>query len=529
MGKIVKFEMDAWAALLRGVDLLADTVKVTEGPRGRNVILGQRSFGQSPRITRDGVSVANYVDPTDPIEQMGADLIREAAQKTDNAVGDGTTASITLAQAMISTGFKYIKSGSNPMAMDRGIRKAVVQVTDRLRRMAVKTDPEKIRQVATVSAHGDAEIGTLVADAVVKAGVEGVVTAEPSSTSETRVHNVAGLELLKSNLIHPSFITNPEEMKAEHLDAHILLWEGVIGTAKSLIPILNEALKENKPLLIAAGGYEAEALAVIINARIKNHLPIVAVRLEAYGERRKDLMQDIAALCGGTAFTEDMGRKIETVKFSELGEARKIVTDMSKTQIIGGRGKQAEIEGRIDLIRKALETVSGDERAYTKRRLAALLGGITIIKVGGTTVTEMEEKKDRIVDAMSASKAAMEHGIVPGGGFALMQAKSAIRFQNFSPDELAGAFVVQKACEAVARQIATNAGLDANLMVDQLMATPNLGFNAMTGEFEDLLATGIIDPVSVVIESLKNAAAVSCSILTMGATVAEPPQEAQKQ
>lgn len=532
MSKIIRHGKDAFDLVVRGVDFLADTVKVTEGPRGRNVILGQRSFGQSPKVTRDGVTVANYCDPADPTEQMGADLIREAAQKTDNAVGDGTTASITLAQAMITTGVHLIREGVNPMAMERGIHKAVDILVSEIQGSAIKATPEKIRQVATVSAHGDAEIGNLVANAVLAAGIDGVVVAEPSSTSETRIENVAGLELIKSNLIHPAFITHLEEMKAELTDAKILLWEGVIGTAKSLAPILNEALRENKSLLIAAGGYEAEALAMILGARTKNKLPVVAVRLEAYGERRKDLMQDIVALCGGMAFTEDTGRKIDTVKLSELGEAKKIITDTNKTQIISGKGTQAEVSGRVELIRKSVELAPLSEKPYLQKRLAALLGGITIIKVGGVTVTEMEEKKDRIVDAMSASKAAMAHGIVAGGGCALFRAANFINRTLFDAAEIHGAVVVSSACGSVLRQIISNAGLTIGEMADvmaKLVTNPTLGYNAFTNKFEDLIETGIIDPASVVIEALKNAAAVSCSILTMGATVAEPVQEVQKQ
>lgn len=525
MSKLILHGAEARDAVMRGVDFLANAVKITEGPRGRNIILGQRALGQSPKCTRDGVTVSNYADPSDPTEQLGADLVREAAQKTDNAVGDGTTASIVLAQAMVHAGFDLIAAGDNPMAIERGIHKATDAVVKRLREMAVDVDGDKVFQVATVSAHGEVEIGRLVADAVQKAGKDGVVTAEPSSTSETYVESVAGIELEKSSLIHQAFITHPEEMKAELPNCRVLLWEGVIATAKSLVNILTQVRDQSIPLIIIAGGYEQEALSVLINNKIKLALPLIAVRMEAYGERRKEVMRDIAALTGGKAYTEDMGLKIENVKLLDLGTARKVVTTMSKTQIIEGKGNQAELVGRVSDIRKMMESAAPLEKKILQTRLAALLGGITIIKVGGVTVTEMEEKKDRVVDAMSAAKAAVESGIVAGGGTALLQASAVLAALKVHPEEQAGVSVVHTACRAVVKQIAENAGLNGALMIDQLMATPDLGYNALTGEFENLVESGIIDPVKVVIESLKNASAVSCSILTMGATVAEKSTE----
>ena len=531
MSKLIRHGQDARDAVLRGVDFLADAVKITEGPRGRNIILGQRMIGQSPKCTRDGVTVCNYVDPPDASEQLGADLLREAAQKTDNVVGDGTTATIVLAQAMIHAGFDLIAAGSNPMAIERGIHKATDAVIARLLAMAV-TDvtPEKVFQIATVSAHGDTAIGQLVADAIARAGKDGIVTAEPSSTAETSVDSVVGLELEKSNLISPAFITHPEDLKAELHDCRILLWEGVIATARSIVPLLKQldAAREaggGAPLLIVAGGYDAEALACIINNKVKLALPLIAVRMEAYGDRRKEVMRDIAAITGGKAYTEDLGMKIESVKLAELGQARKVITTMSKTQIIGGKGNQAELVGRVDSIRTAMDTAAPLEKKILQTRLAALLGGITMIKVGGVTVTEMEEKKDRVVDAMSAAKAAVESGIVAGGGTALLQASSALASLKLPPAEMAGLQVVHIACRAVAQQIADNAGLDTLLLMQQLMAIPNIGYNAFTDTFENLIDSGIIDPAKVVVESLKNASAVACSILTMGATVSEIKQE----
>ncbi len=526
MSKIIKHGADAREALLRGIDFLADAVKITEGPRGRNCILGQRALGQSPKVTRDGVTVSNYADPSDPTEQLGADLVREAAQKTDNAVGDGTTASIVLAQSMVHSGFDLIAKGANPMAMERGIRKATEAVIKELKRTAVAVTPEKIEQVATVSAHGEVEIGQLVAKAIAAAGKDGIVTAEPSTTSETYVQTVAGIELEKSNLIHGAFITHPETMSAELPDCRVLLWEGVIATAKSLVPLLKQVHESGAALIIIAGGYEQEALSVLINNKVKLALPLIAVRMEAYGERRKEVMRDIAALTGGTAYTEDMGLKIENIDLKKLGSARKVITNMSKTQIIEGKGNQAEVAGRVQHIQSCIEAAAPAERSPLRQRLAALLGGITIIKVGGVTVTEMEEKKDRVIDAMSAAKAAVESGIVPGGGTALFNASAVLATGlHLGPAEMEGLVVVHQACQAVVKQIAENAGLDGEFMISQLMATPHLGYNALTDTFENLIDSGIIDPVKVVVESLKNAAAVSCSILTMGATVSEVPQE----
>jgi len=522
MSKIVVHGTDARVAILRGVDFLADAVKITEGPRGRNCLLGQRAIGQSPKVTKDGVTVCNYVDPSDPVEQIGADLIREAAQKTDNAVGDGTTAAIVLAQAMVHKGFELIAEGANPMAMERGIHKATEAVAERIRKSAVSVDEDGVLRVATVSAHGDQIIGRLVAEAVKKAGKDGIVTAEPSVTSETFVQSVAGLELDKSNLISSAFITHPAEMKAELPDCRILLWEGVIATAKSVVPFLKQVNDAaTVPVLICAGGYEQEALACIINNTRSLHLRLVAVRLDAYGERRKELLRDIAALTGGKAYTEDLGMKLENVKLSELGQARKVITDMRKTQIIEGRGNQAELAGRVDEIRKAIELATGAEKSALRTRLASLLGGITIIKVGGTTVTEMEEKKDRVVDAMSAARAAIESGVVAGGGTSLFRARGNVLDALYG-DEQSGWEVVYTACEAVIRQIAENAGKSGNDILLVVKSMPfGCGYNAMTEQFEDLIESGIIDPANVIIESLRNAAAVSCSILTMGAVVAE--------
>lgn len=529
MSKRILHGADARQALLIGVDFLANAVRITEGPRGQNVILGQRAFGQTPKVTRDGVTVSNYSDPDDTVEQMGADLVREAAQKTDNAVGDGTTATVVLAQSMIHSGFELLDKKANPLAIERGIHAAVDAVIARLKQMAITADDEKIFNVATVSAHGDQEIGKLVADAIKSAGRDGIVTAEPSTISETLVEKIPGIELEKSNLLSQAFITHPEEVKAEYRDCRVLLYEGVIATARSLVDILSAVKASGEPLLIVAGGYESEALSVIINNKLKFSLPIIAVRMEYYGERRKEVMRDIAALVGGKAYTEDMGIKFESIKLADLGKARRVVTNLSNTKIIDGRGKQEEVLGRINGIKQAMEQADPTQKTVLKKRLAALLGGITVIKVGGVTVTEMEERKDRVVDAISTARAAVESGILPGGGSALLHASEMLLSLSGTEEEQDGFVVVQKACRAVAQQIANNAGLDGNEVVAKLMlASPHLGYNAFTGVYEDLVRSGIVDSTNVVIEALKNAAAVACSIITAGAVVAEKFPEKQQ-
>lgn len=522
MSKAILHGRQARQRLLAGVDFLANAVRITEGPRGQNVILGQRMMQQTPKVTRDGVTVSNYSDPDDAVEQMGADLVREAAQKTDNAVGDGTTATVVLAQDMIHSAFDMIDGKANPLAIERGIHIAVDRVISRLREMAIEADDEKIYNVATVSAHGDSEIGHLVASAIKQAGKDGIVTAEPSQTADTIITHAPGLELDKSNLISPAFVTHPEDFKAQYEDCRILIYEGVIATAKSLVPVLTEVKTSNKPLLIVAGGFEAEALAVIVNNKIKLSLPIIAIRMEHYGERRKEVMRDIAALCGGKAYTEELGVKIDSVVPTDYGLADKVVVNAAKTQIIGGKGKQADMIARVSVIKSALETADPGQKSILKSRLAALLGGITIIKVGGVTVTEMEEKRDRVIDAISTARAAVESGVLPGGGSALLRASEILKSVKVSASEANGVDVVKHACRAVAKQIADNAGEDGNAIVtDLLLSAPHLGYNAFSGTFEDLVQSGIVDSTNVVIEALKNSAAVACSVLTAGAVVAE--------
>lgn len=531
MSKTILHGKTAREKLLKGVDFLADAVRITEGPRGQNCILGQRMLGQTPKVTRDGVTVSNYSDPDDAVEQMGADLVREAAQKTDNAVGDGTTATVVLAQSMIHSGFDLLDKDANPLAIERGIHKAVEILISRLKSMAIDADEEKIFNVATVSAHGDTEIGRLVADAIKSAGRDGIVTAEPSINADTKVEHAPGIELMKSGLLHQSFITNPESVTAEYRDCRILLFEGVVATARSVVPILKAvADKVNEPLLIVAGGYEAEALSCIINNKAKLALPVIAVRMEHYGEARREIMRDIAALCGGKAYTEDMGIKFESIKLEDLGSARKVVTNFAKTQIIDGKGTQTELISRVNGIRQQMDQADPGAKTLLRKRLAALCGGITLIKVGGVTVTEMEERKDRVVDAISTGRAAIESGVLPGGGTALLHASEILKSLKVSKDEQRGVEIVREACRAVAKQIALNAGEDGGSIVNKLLELgPQFGYNAFTGEFENLIRSGIVDSTNVVVEALKNSAAVACSILTAGAVVAEKLTEMVKQ
>lgn len=530
MSKVILHGKPAREKLLKGVDFLADAVKITEGPRGQNCILGQRLLGQTPKVTRDGVTVSNYSDPDDAVEQMGADLVREAAQKTDNAVGDGTTATVVLAQSMIHSGFDLLDKDANPLAIERGIRKAVEVIISRLKSMAIDADEEKIFNVATVSAHGDVEIGRLVADAIKSAGRDGIVTAEPSTNADTKVEHAPGIELEKSGLLHQVFITNPEAVTAEYRDCHVLLFEGIIATAKSVVNILKTVHEKNEPLLIVAGGYEQEALSCIINNKAKLALPIIAVRMEHYGETRREVMRDIAALCGGKAYTEDMGIKFESIQLADLGMARKVVTNFAKTQIIDGKGTQTELVSRVNSVKQQIEQADPGTKTLLRKRLAALLGGITLIKVGGITVTEMEERKDRVVDAISTGRAAIESGVLPGGGAALLHASEILKSLKVSKDEQRGVEIVREACRAVAKQIALNAGEDGGSIVAKLLELgPQFGYNAFTGEFENLIRSGIVDSTNVVVEALKNSAAVACSILTAGAVVAEKLTEMVKQ
>lgn len=504
-------------AILRGVDLLADAVKVTLGPKGRNVVIGRRFIGHDPVVSKDGVTVANVVNPEDPTEQIGADLIRGAAQKTVDNAGDGTTSSVVLAQAMLHAGFESLKSGASPTAVKRGMDKACAAIVGAVRKMAVPVTGEMVFQVANISANGDEAIARIVSEAVERIGKDGVVTVEESRTLETSLEIVNGLQL-NSGYVSPYFMTN-ESMKCEYQDVSVLLWEGKIHSAKSLVPIMRSC---QQPLLIVAGDYENEAVAILATNRLKTGFQVCAIRTGAFGDRRRELIRDLAAITGARAYTEDLGAKLESVTPETLGKAKKIIVSETKSIIVG----EGDVTGRVADVRRQIETADGVERAHLRARLAGLTGGVAVIKVGAVTEVEMKEKKDRVEDAMYATKAAVDEGIVAGGGLALLVARN-VHVATSNPDEMRGSHVVWHSCSAPLRRIAENAGLSDKEVYDKVLAmhhgpeSRTLGYNAATDTYEDLIAAGVIDPAKVVIESLKNAVSVAGMILTTEAMVAE--------
>lgn len=509
--KIVHHGEESRLRILKGVDLLADAVKVTLGPKGRNVVIGRRYFGHDPMVTKDGVTVANVVNPTDPCEQIGADLIRSAAQKTVDNAGDGTTTSVVLAQAMLHAGFETLKSGASPIAVKRGMDKACEAIVAALRKMSIPVSGDMLYQVAKISSNGDEALAKIVADAIARVGKDGVVTVEESRTLETHLEVVTGLQL-NAGYLSPYFITNPQTLRCEYDNPMIVLWEGKLASAKALIPLLKMVSQEARPLLIVGGDFENEALAILATNRINKGLQLCAVTTGAFGDRRRELLRDIAAITGATAFTEDIGAKIENIGITDVGEARKIVVDQNKTLIVAD-GKSEALEGRIADIRTQIAQSSGVEKAHLEARLAGLTGGVAVIKVGAVTEVEMKEKKDRAEDAMYAVKAAAEEGIVEGGGMALMRLR--LRGKLPSGD---GEDIVWQALAAPLAQIAENAG---ETEVLDKVACHQHGFNALNGLYEDLISAGIIDPAKVVIEALKNAVSVAGMILTTEAMVAE--------
>jgi chaperonin GroEL len=532
LNKIIVCGDEARKALLRGVDAVANPVKATLGPRGRNVVLDRSlSMGLSPLVTKDGVTVANFVLPNDPLDRLGAHLCREAAQKTVDHAGDGTTTSTLLVQAMCHAGMRLLASGANSAALKRGMDKASEAVIDAVKRMAAPVSGDMIRQIAAISANGDEDIGRLIASAVERVGKDGIMTVEESSTLETHLEVVDGMQI-PSGYLSPNFITDVERMQVVFEDALILLYEGTIGTAKSLVPILKQLSEASQPLLIVAGDYNNEALAALVLNKAKNGLWTCAVRSSAFGTRRKELLCDIAALTGGKAITEDTGIKLESVKLSDLGGAKKIIVDRNSTTITRGAGSLKDIEGRVLECRTLLEqTKDATEKKQLHERLAGLAGGIAVIKVGAATEAEMREKKDRVEDAMHAAKCAAEEGIVAGGGLALLRASnSARRSLDLAPDEAMGAQIVLEACEAPLKQIADNAGVSGEAVVEKVrpVAGHGYGFNARSGKYEDLVEAGVIDPSKVVTEALKNATSIAGAILTSDAVVAEVPKEENK-
>ncbi|MDX6445224.1 MAG: chaperonin GroEL [Blastocatellia bacterium] len=530
MAKQVVHGEDSRSAILRGINQLADAVKITLGPKGRNVVIDKK-FG-SPTITKDGVTVAKEIELKDPLENMGAQMVREVASKTSDVAGDGTTTATVLAQAIFREGVKTVAAGANPMALKRGIDKAVERATAEIHRMAKPVKGDAIAQVGTVSANGDATIGTIIAKAMDQVGKDGVITVEESKTMETSLEVVEGMQFDRGYL-SPYFVTDAERMEASLENALILIHEKKISSMKDLLPLLEQVAKLGKPLLIIAEDVDGEALATLVVNKLRGTLNVAAVKAPGFGDRRKAMLEDVATLTGGKVISEDLGIKLENVQLSDLGRAKKITIDKDNTTLVEGGGKQADIEGRVKTIRAQIEDTSSDyDREKLQERLAKLVGGVAVIKVGAATETEMKEKKARVEDAMHATRAAVEEGIVPGGGVALVRAAKALEKFDVTAnggdsDEQIGVNIVRRALEEPLRQIVQNAGKEGAVIVERVRADKNdsFGFNAQTEQFEDLVKAGVIDPAKVTRTALQNAASIAGLMLTTEAMIAEIPDE----
>ncbi len=528
--KRVVYGEEARAKLKAGVDRLANAVKVTLGPRGREVII-EKKWG-SPLVTKDGVTVAKEIELKDPYENMGAQLVKEVASKTADVAGDGTTTATVLAQAIFTEGLKAIASGANPMDLKRGIDKAVSIVVEEIKKLSIPVSGRReIEQVATVSANNDQNIGKIIADAMEAVGKDGVITVEESKSAETTLETVQGMQFDRGYL-SPYFITNPDKMECVLEDPYILIYEKKISNVKDLLPVLEQVVRAGKPILIIAEDVEAEALATLVVNHIKGVIRACAVKAPGFGQRRKDYLQDIAILTNGTAITEELGIKLESVTLDMLGKADKVIVDKDNTTIVGGKGSKEAIQARIEQIRKQIqETTSDYDREKLQERLAKLSGGVAIIRVGAATEAEMKEKKARVEDAVNATKAAVEEGIVPGGGVALVRASEALdNLKVDNHDQQIGVDIVKKACRAPLRQIATNAGFEGFVVLEKVIALGrekgvNYGFDAAVGEYKDMVEAGIIDPTKVVRSAIMNAASVAGTMLTAEALVAEIPEE----
>ncbi|WP_230534469.1 chaperonin GroEL [Microvirga roseola] len=526
--KDVKFSSDARDRMLRGVDILANAVKVTLGPKGRNVVL-EKSFG-APRITKDGVTVAKEIELSDKFENMGAQMVREVASKASDVAGDGTTTATVLAQAIVREGAKAVAAGMNPMDLKRGIDLAVAEAVKDIQARAKKVaSSEEIAQVGTISANGDASIGEMIAQAMQKVGNEGVITVEEARTAETELDVVEGMQFDRGYL-SPYFITNAEKMIAELEDPYILIHEKKLSSLQSLLPILEAVVQTNKPLLIVAEDIEGEALATLVVNKLRGGLKIAAVKAPGFGDRRKAMLEDIAILTAGQTISEDLGIKLENVTLDMLGRAKRIRIDKESTTIIDGAGSTQDIEARVGQIKAQIEETTSDyDREKLQERLAKLAGGVAVIRVGGSTEIEVKEKKDRVDDAMHATRAAVEEGIIPGGGTALLRAKAAVaKLTSDNPDVKSGINIVLRALEAPIRQIAENAGVEGSTVVGKIndnTSSDTFGFNAQTEEFVDLLQAGIVDPAKVVRTALQNAASVAGLLVTTEAMVAETPKK----
>jgi chaperonin GroEL len=521
--KEVKFHTDARESLLRGVNILADAVKVTLGPKGRNVVL-DKSFG-APRITKDGVTVAKEIELEDKFENMGAQMVREVASKTSDIAGDGTTTATVLAQAIVQEGAKGVAAGMNPMDLKRGIDKAVEVVIAELRKNARKvTSNDQISQVGTISANGDAEIGRFLSEAMEKVGNEGVITVEEAKTAETELEVVEGMQFDRGYL-SPYFVTNQDKMRVEFDDPYVLIHESKLSNLQAMLPILEAVVQSSQPLLIIAEDVEGEALATLVVNKLRGGLKVAAVKAPGFGDRRKAMLQDIAILTGGTAISEDLGIKLENVTLNMLGRAKKVVVEKENTTIVDGAGSKDEIQTRIAQIKGQIEETTSDyDREKLQERLAKLAGGVAVIRVGGSTEVEVKERKDRVDDALHATRAAVEEGILPGGGVALLRAGKALgKLKVDNIDQKHGVEIVARATEMPVRQIATNAGAEGSIIVGKLRETKSFeyGWNAQTGEYGDLYEHGVIDPVKVVRTALQDAASIAALLVTTEAMVAE--------
>jgi len=524
--KELDFDIEARTRLKAGVDKLARAVKVTLGPKGRNVVL-DRKFG-SPTVTKDGVSVAKEIELEDPVENMGAQMVKEVATKTSDLAGDGTTTATVLAQAIFGEGLKNVTAGANPMGIKRGIDQAVAQVVEELRKLSQDTKGKKeIAQVGAISANNDSEIGDLIADAMEKVGKDGVITVEEARGLETTLETVEGMQFDRGYL-SPYFVTDPERMEAALEDPMILIHDKKISNMKDLLPILEKVAQMGKPLLIIAEDIEGEALATLVVNKLRGTLKVAAVKAPGFGDRRKAMLQDIAVLTGGQVISEEVGFKLENAVVSDLGTAKRVVIDKDNTTIVDGAGETDKIQGRIEEIKVAIDKSTSDyDREKLQERLAKLSGGVAVINVGAATETEMKEKKARVEDALHATRAAVEEGIVPGGGVALLRAQAAIaNFNVERADEQVGVDILRRALEAPIRQIAMNAGAEGSIIVAKVREAKdsNHGYNALTGEFEDLVESGVIDPTKVVRTALQNAASIAGLLLTTEAVVVEKPE-----
>ncbi|MFZ1694559.1 MAG: chaperonin GroEL [Flavobacteriales bacterium] len=525
--KNIQFEIDARDRLKRGVDHLANAVKVTLGPKGRNVIIDKK-FG-APQVTKDGVTVAKEIELKDAVENMGAQMLKEVASKTADIAGDGTTTATVLAQAIVTSGLKNVAAGANPMDLKRGIDKAVTAVVDELKKMskAVGDDNAKIKQVASISANNDDAIGTLIAEAMAKVKKEGVITVEEAKGTDTTVEVVEGMQFDRGYL-SPYFVTNAEKMEADLENAYILIYDKKISTMKELLPVLEKAAQTGKPLLIIAEDIDGEALATLVVNKIRGALKVAAVKAPGFGDRRKAMLEDIAILTGGTMISEERGFKLENADLSMLGKAEKISIDKDNTTIVNGAGQKSDITARVNQIKAQMETTTSDyDKEKLQERLAKLAGGVAVLYIGAATEVEMKEKKDRVDDALHATRAAVEEGIVPGGGVAYIRAQKAIeKMEGANNDETTGIGIVRRAIEEPLRQIVANAGLEGSIIVQKVReGKADYGFNARTEEYENLLAAGVIDPTKVTRVALENAASIASMLLTTECVISEEKEE----